>query len=236
MTDYGPLWNELILLEAIIFFILIGYLIYLTIKTKLTHVEEFRRNFLTGVFIFLIIAAYFVVTQHFLTLEQGILNIMNIFGLIGLIISSALIIFGLFKLDEYIYSIIGVEKKTSKSKILLFSIPSPVIVYIINLIVMVDYSSVMVLHIMLVVYIIYYFIFIYTFFIHKEMKDIEINMMGYFGTGFLCQAINQVVGLFNEMLTDGPYYFLFQLFYVLLMVFLVAGYLNFKKRISKIKA
>ncbi len=235
MTDYGPLWNELIIMEDIIFFTLMGYLIYLIIETKLTHIEKFRKNFLSGIVLLLICAASFAVTTHYLTLEQNFLNLLNISILIALVISSLLIIFGLFKLDEYLYSIIGVEKKTSKIVILIISIPGPVVVYILTLITRIDYSGIIVTHAMLFLYIIYYFIFIYTFYIHKEMKDININMMAFFGTGFMFQVINQIMGIFIEALTDGLYYTLFSLWYVLLIIFIIAGYLNFKNRIKNVR-
>ena len=71
------------------------------------------------------------------------------------------------------------------------------------------------------------------------MKDIKINMMAFFGVGFMFQAVNQILSLFQDLIifllgNDGLYWTLFQLYYILLITFLIAGYLNFKNRIKNV--
>ncbi|MFX1449665.1 MAG: hypothetical protein ACFFCM_02410 [Promethearchaeota archaeon] len=240
MTNYGAGWNEIIITQVIIWFILIGYLINLTVKTKLTHVDEFRQKFIAGIFVLLISSSVFVITQHFFTLSEDFLNFINIFILIGVITSSLLIILGLFRLDEYIYSLIGVQNKLSKLKIFLISIPAPVAVFFIEILLRgVLMSEIVMRVVLLMTYIIFYFVFIYTFFLHKEIKEIKINMMAFFGVGFMFQALNQILAIFQDVIihdlgNDGLYWVLFQLYYILLLTFLIFGYLNFKNRIKNV--
>lgn len=239
MTNYGAGWNLIIIAEVIFWFILIGYLIYLTVKTKLTYVDEFRQKFIMGIFVLLISSSVFAVAQHFFTLTEDFFMILSIFILIGVIISSSLIIIGLFSLDNYIYSLIGVEKQINKYKILLFSIPGPVIVFIIDILIR-GISNLLMSIVLLLTYIIYYFVFIYTLFLHQEMRDIKINMMLFFGIGFSFQVLNQILSIFQETINivlggDGLYWTLFQLYYILLMIFLIIGYLNFKNRMKNMQ-
>ncbi len=240
MTNYGDPWNLIILVEVIIWFLSIGYMIYLAVKTKLTHVDEFRQKFVAGIFILFISSSIFVITQHLFTLTEDFMNIVSIFILIGVMTSSTLIILALFRMDEYIYSLIGLKKKMSKFNILLLSLPGPVTVFLIDFIIRgILISDLLIRIVLLLTYVIFYFISFYTFFLHKEMKDININMMAFFGIGFLFQALNQPLAIFQAQIefvygNDGLYWVIFQLYYILLITFLIAGYLNFKNRIKHV--
>ncbi|MHA1382896.1 MAG: hypothetical protein ACTSR3_03960 [Candidatus Helarchaeota archaeon] len=59
-------------------------------------------------------------------------------------------------------------------------------------------------------------------------------MMGFFGTGFMFVTAAQILGIFYAMLNEAFYWIIFNLLYLLLALFLIIGYIDFKNRIVQI--
>ncbi|MHA1378059.1 MAG: hypothetical protein ACTSRG_06730 [Candidatus Helarchaeota archaeon] len=238
----------------IIWFGLVGYLIFLAFFTKLTHVDEFRKRFLAGIFLLLAAGAILTLTSTFLPN----MNSINI-ALIGLsitsvlVISNILIIIGLNKLDDYIYSMIGLEKTNIKMKLLLVSFPPPIIVLLIDFILSGGNSTKILMNSIFLPYnIMYCFIALYCFFLHHEMQGLKINMMLYFGIGFLVEYLIQVLTVFSPILDPFNYNIfaslmelfmpvmdllvyniLINLFSIANVIFLILGFVNFKNRVGR---
>ncbi|MHA1378276.1 MAG: hypothetical protein ACTSRG_07825 [Candidatus Helarchaeota archaeon] len=236
MTNYGFVGTLIIHSQTLVWFAMIGFLIILALKTKLTHVDEFRKNFTTGIFILLATSSIFIITNYYLIFTQDFLDILNIFLLTGIILSSAMIIFGLFKLNAYLSSIIDFDELKYKKIAIVFAISASIIIYILNLTVrsgtFVDYIS---RTVEFFTSIIFFFIFIYNMMLHREMKDIEIDMIGFFGTGFMFLTFTEILGIFFDWMDQGLYYILFNFCYIFMLLFLILGYLNFKNHMKNIK-
>ncbi|MHA1382897.1 MAG: hypothetical protein ACTSR3_03965 [Candidatus Helarchaeota archaeon] len=132
MADFGILGNLIIHIQALIWFIFIGILIYLVFKTKLTYIDDFRQKFIAGIFILLISSSIFIIFQYYLNTSKEFLDLLNIFLLIGLVISSYLIIIGLNKLNDYIASIVDFEEQKHKNTSFVIALIVSIISFIIN--------------------------------------------------------------------------------------------------------
>ncbi|MHA1298394.1 MAG: hypothetical protein ACTSO9_03020 [Candidatus Helarchaeota archaeon] len=235
MADFGILGNLIIHIQALIWFIFIGILIYLVFKTKLTYIDDFRQKFIAGIFILLISSSIFIIFQYYLNTSKEFLDLLNIFLLIGLVISSYLIIIGLNKLNDYIASIVDFEEQKHKNTSFVIALIASIISFIINSIIygggLVEYANRIASTFALFIY---FYIFCYTYYLHLEIKDIKLNMMGFFGTGFMFVTAAQILGIFYAMLNEAFYWIIFNLLYLLLALFLIIGYIDFKNRIVQI--
>ncbi|MHA1301261.1 MAG: hypothetical protein ACTSO9_17705 [Candidatus Helarchaeota archaeon] len=230
----------------IVWFILIGYLIYLTINTKLTYIDEFRRRFIIGLFSLLTAGALITISSYFTPLTYDITVILiPIPFVITLFLSNLLIILGLNKLNEYIYSLIGLEESKIKTKILFASIPIPLLLILVDFFLTQNFLKLLISLEFLSFHILYFYIAIYCFYLNHQMEGLNLKMMLYFGIAFSFEILNQVLLLFSPMLVDPiqtiiipypiplldpfAYNFLINMFSIGSVIFLILGFLDFKK-------
>ena len=211
-------------------------LISLIIRTKLTYVEGFRKNFLAGIILLLIQSATYIVVLYgfsdFFFLES--VNFMSI-NVVTILISAGLVIRGLTNLNNYLDSIIGGKEERSYLKTLIIS----VILSVINLIVIIFmpgfHPTSITLYIAVTIMVIFHlYISISSFYLHQDLKDLKINMMLYFGIGYL--FLTPMLLLTRFLQHDWAlFYMSLNYFYLVFITFLIIGYLNFKNRIVKIQ-
>ena len=206
----------------------------MTLKTKLTHVDEFRKNFIRGLLILVGAAALFAITQFLLTFSEEMYLIIQPIILITLFTATIMIINGLFKLDEYLNSIIGSEQKNRKLISLIGGLAVPGIIFSIQLL-LIELTDLVTYIATLLTYILFYFIFFYSLFLHQNMKELKTSMMLQFGVGFLILNVPQLLGFFEGLTDTGLYWIIFQSCYIAFIICLIVGYWNFKNRINKIQ-
>ena len=230
MTVYGQPYDGILLVIAIIWFILTGYVLYLVAKTKLTHVEKFRRRFALGILLILGAFSTFIITRDVLTLPEAITTISEI--VVAFIVISAQIAFlsALFELDKYIDSVISIGMERRKLIVGLCAIPLPIVFFLLSLVLQ-EFSLLFVFTPF--PYYVFYYICFYCIVLDQELKPLKIRMMGYFASGFGLATLGQVLQMLN--INEGLKWVLYDFFHFLFFVFLILGYINFKNRIKQIQ-
>lgn len=228
--------------QSIILIALVVCLLFISIKTKLTHVDKFRQNFVAGIFIYFASAMTVIILSIWLLyiLPEPIYNLLDISTIIGVIIAYFLIIRGLFILNSYLSSLIDYNEQNYKRISIIIAFLASGTIFITNLIILkFDPANMGLIIPFFGLGIGQFFIFIYCFFLHREIKVLKINMMAYFGTGFMFLTVHLSLStLYN--LGIIPYIIWFSIILGLcnnlMIIFLILGYLNFKNRIDKISS
>ncbi len=233
---YGPEFFILGYIADIIWASLFIALIILILKTKLTYVEGFRNNFLIGIILLLLESLVWI-----LNLRIFFVSFAENQGPASLIMASLYIsagyflIRGLLKLNNYLDTIIGTKEQRNNLNALIFAIIITATYQVSDTLVHgVNPLGIPSIILTSTIFISQLYISIYSFYLHRDMKDLKINMMLYFGIGFLFLVLIIAFGSIFEFDTSlyltsiGYTYLGFQ-------VFLILGYLDFKNRISKIK-
>ncbi len=235
--SYSPLYYILRDISHIIWACLFIALFIIIIKTKLTHVEGFRKNFLIGVILLLLASSVWVIfLRFFFHLYYQLINLVNLIMAVFFITSAYFLIRGLLKLNNYLDSIIGTKEKRNNLRALIISIIIAAIYQVYYVLVSgLTFAIFTNIILMLAIFTSQLYISIYSFYLHPNFKDLKINMMLYFGIGFLFLVLiltfGQIFAL-NVSLNFTSINFSFLAF----QSFLILGYVDFKNRISKIKA
>ena len=237
--QFGPEITYTLIIILTIGSACVCYLIYLILRTKVTHVDQFRKNYARGLLLIIAVAIPVFAIINLLTLEPLIFNSLIAIGLLSICTSMWIVLYGLSKLKEYIKSITVSEKERNIKLIgTLVSLPVPIALFIY------DWS---IGHITLenigftlqVTAAVYtftlFFTTIYCFFTHQLFKDFKINMIMYTGIGIAFIIIPQVLMPFNYLMDLGTYMVIFATCYNISIVFLVLGYLNFRNRMKEIQ-
>lgn len=222
--------------QTVVWFILIGFLIYLILKTQLTHIKDFRNRFGAGILVLLFTTTIFSIARRLVSLTPEATDLFYVLLYIFEEISMLIILSGTFKLEEYIYSIVGTQERTKKLNILFASLPGPIFVFILNIFVVtgsngIGFTQLLMDIVGLPVYITFYFISIYCFIIHRDMKLLKIDMMMLFGIGFIMLIAVQILSLFVNVIDEGLFWVIFTNLYIAMIILLIVGYLNFKNQI-----
>ncbi len=234
MFPFEPDYYLILYIQAIIWFILVGFLIYLIFRNKLTYIDEFRQRIVSGIFFFIIIMSCILVFQVSLQIPQEILIMVYLIMFIGYIIFIALTLHGISKLINYVSSIIDFETKNKKKFAIIFSTILTAILSIIYAIPRLnDVILLTGLSFQIISWLIVYFAAIYTLFLHQEMRKIDLNILLYFGLCYLCIASSQLLSLFLDSRTDMLFWVFTLLFFTVLNIFLIIGYLDFKNKVNK---
>ena len=231
VITYGFEFTILEYIIAPIYFVTFIILAILMIRTKLTYIQGFRRNFLIGVT--LIICECFYTILDLLFFTDNFIGQMDFYALSAaclIIAGTYFAIRGLLKLNDYLDSIIVTKEQRYNSKTLVISIAITAIFSVIFLLT----RAINVLILLSIISFCGFYSAIYSFYMHQTFKDLKIYMMLYFGIGisFITSAV-----LFGAIVITN-YMIYYQAIYtcaIVFMLFLILGYLNFKNRISKIK-
>ncbi len=229
-TDY----YLILYIQSIILFILVGFLIYLITKNKLTYVDEFRQKFVLGIYLYLCGVVILIIFQIILKIPQEFYLI-----LYGVIVLSeigfmALTLLGTSKLIDYISSIIDLETKNKRNYALLISAIISTIYTILYGIFNASNASKLTLILLVPWTVFFYFLScIYTLFLHQEMKKIDLKFLLYIGLSFFCLCLSVFPAIFLDPRSD-LFHLVLNLFLLIgANVFLIIGYLDFKNRISR---
>lgn len=216
-------------------FLFIIILCYLVIKNKLTYIEEFRRRWILGLIIYLITVSIHIIFQYIFQFNEQFYLMLDMFILFGAVAAFLLIISGLFKLSDYLSSMIDLEGNRNRRNALLFSIIPSIGLFIEGMLVRgLIMQEFFLSIILLITSIAYFYVAIYSYYLHRELNVMKINMMFYFATGFLFNDVDQFLTVFYGTLDQGLYWVIHNSFAIIMVVFLVIGYLNFKNRIQNI--
>ena len=235
MTWYGPPYDGILIVEAIIWFILTGYVLYLVGKTKLTHVEKFRKRFALGIVLILVSFSTLIVTRDLLTLPEAMNSISQVVVVLILISAQIAFLSALFDLDKYIDSIINIGMKRRKLIVALCAIPPPIVFFLLSISADMEFLTFIVIAFTPFIYYIFYYICFFCVVIDREMISLKIRMMFYFAWGFGFATMAQFLQVQFLNLSEGLVLVLYDLFYLMMLVFLIVGYIDFKNRIKQIQ-
>ena len=239
MTSYGIVIDLVIYIQSGLWFFLIGYLTYLTLTTKLTHVDEFRQRFLLGLSALLTTVSTYIILRFIIRISMEENQYFYYLGFMGIFIFIISIISGYAKLKEYVSSLIDFEEKHYIRNSYLISLILAVIVGVLTVIIQnLDIWTLNGFVLNLIVnpieFSILYFSFVYSFSLHQEMKKVRITLMIFFGFGFLCLAFVQIPGMFLDAMTDILYGIILNCCILVMISLMIYGYLDFKNRLKKI--
>ncbi|MFX1452373.1 MAG: hypothetical protein ACFFCM_16155 [Promethearchaeota archaeon] len=240
MTSNGIIIDSILYTQTIIGFILIGCLILLVKTTKLTYIDGFRQKLVSGLYVFLGAISIFFIVRYYVGLTADynsiLLSIVSVIGVFFVLLTML----GILKLKEYISSLIDFKQKNLVIFSFLIGASLSIILNFIKIILQPEiistFSSILFyLLIFPILMGVFYFSAFYCFFLHREIKTIKINIMVYFGFGFLCIAFISVPSMFFDIKYDIIYWIIINFCLVGLIVFFIFGYLNFKNRIKNLK-
>ncbi|NVM52709.1 MAG: hypothetical protein HWN66_03315 [Candidatus Helarchaeota archaeon] len=234
MIPFDNILTLTLTIQSIIWFILAGYLIFLALTNKLTHIDEFRQKFVMGIFSLVICVTFFILIQVFRIFPEEFYNVG--FGIIflGQLIFLILVIIAISKLVEYITSIIDFENETYKKKAILISLILSIIPSILRVIIQEIDQSTIITYFAFPIILFFYLTFS-SFFVHQELKTLKLNTLLYIGIGFLSMACAVTFSIYFNIVTDVTFWVIFFFGLIFLNLFLILGYLDFKNRISALK-
>ncbi len=220
-------------MQAIIYFILAVYLIYLTMNTKLTHVDEFRKKFVLAILILIGSVSIYVVCRNFFHFSEQFYEILLVILFIGLFCFILAMLLSYRTLVEYVSDIIELEYNNKKeiSKALLISVIIDMIFFVTILISNIVQYIWIELVIGRVIFIGFFFSAVYTFELHLKMKNANINVMIYFGFGFLSFGFLEFVSLFVNLIKTELGWALVNFIVSFMLAIFIIGYLSFKRHI-----
>ena len=236
---FGPEITLILVIITILGSACVCYLIYLILKTKLTHIDQFRKNFARGFLLVLVVAVPIFVIINIFTLTAELFNLLTAVGFLFMCISISIVLYGLSKLNDYIKSIIVYEKERNIIPIAsLASLPVPIALFI--------YSwsigtitleiSIFALHVTSAAYTFaLFYSAIYCYFTHQLLKDFKIRMILYSGIGIAFLIIPQILMHFNHLLGFRIHMMVFAACCLCAIVFLIIGYRNFRNRMKEIQ-
>ena len=90
-------YNLVTIIQILFIVIITAIIVFLALRTKLTHVDKFRKNFIFGVSVILILAIVFNTYQFlfYVNLETSV-SLVLMMSFAGLLASNILIIFAIF--------------------------------------------------------------------------------------------------------------------------------------------
>ncbi len=223
-------------IQAIVWFISAGFLVYLIRKNKLTYIDEFRQKFILAVYVLLLIGAINVIFNIFIKIPQQFSLLLYLIMFLSDVFFIALTLIGTSKLMEYVSSIIDLETKNKKKIAFIISIIVTIFVSIIHIIVKISSSATLVAedYILFSIAILFFsFAAIYFLFLDQELKKIDINILRYFGISVLFLLSISFSSIFIDV-ESGIFYWVIVFFGLIGLNFsLILGYLEFKNKIRK---
>ncbi len=235
MAAFGTLFTPIIYIQSIMWFGFIVILSYLVIKNKLTYIEQFRRRWLIGLIFYLIAVSIHIIFHYIFQFSEQFYNVLDMIILMGAVVAFLLIISGLVELSNYLSSIIDLEGIKNRRNTFIISLIPSAGIFILNLFIRgLIIEQFFLSLVLLVTSLCYFYAAIYSYYLDRELKIMKINMMVYFATGFLLNDVDQFLTIFWGYIDQGLYWVIHNSFAIIMVIFLVIGYLNFKNRIQNI--
>ena len=224
-----------IIVEILIFFVMILYLIFLTLRYKLTHLSSFRNVFLVSIFISTAISVMISI-NYIITLSTTPPGWMLQTLIAGGLIATILILIAYYKLDTYLFSIAGLETKHYLFRSLAFGfIGAMGLAFVENLVfINFDISNLEIstlfmdgFRLFLYLSVIIYSIYLYVY----RLKDLGIKMSVYFGISYLWFLANSITNKFSMEYLLSDWQLIIQLILLNFWIFFILlGFINFKNK------
>ncbi len=234
MFTSGTNYDFLLYIQAIIWFILAGFLIYLINKNKLTYVDEFRRKFVSGIYLLIFSNILTIFFQVIIKIPQEFYLILYSFVTFLGVGFMILTLIGISQLIDHISSIIDFETKNKKKYAILISAIITIIISILfGISRLNDATQISFIFAIPIVTLFYFYTSTYTFLLHQEMKKIDLNFLLYISLSFFTFGINLIPGIFLDMTSDAFYWVIIYFINIGFILILIIGYLDFKKKINR---